>query len=99
LAFFVLEETLPSKKLALDERVPLLPEIDVEEDGEHYSHDENTIDSMDTAAEADRPSSLLHILQDKAVWAPILIYGIISSYYTPYDEVFALYSRLDHSLG
>jgi hypothetical protein len=28
-----------------------------------------------------------------------LIYGVISSYYVPYDEVFALYARLDHSLG
>lgn len=104
MAYFVLEETLPSKKIVVleeaEERAPLLPNQEAAvEDVDIYQHDDSTLDSLETATEPERPLSLWNILSERSVWVPILMYGIIATYYIPYDEVFALYSRLDHSLG
>jgi hypothetical protein len=72
MAFFVLEETLPNKKIViLDDRVPLLANEDVIVEDDDHSHDENTIDSLqssETAAEPDLPPSLFSLLQEKTVW-------------------------------
>lgn len=69
LAFFVLEETLPNKKLViLDDRVPLLADdIDIDNE-DHYSHDDDTMDSLQTVAEPDSPPSLFKLLNEKTVW-------------------------------
>lgn len=59
-----------------------------------------TVDPEDASGETiPAKPSIFMLLKDPSIRYSILMYAIIQSYNFVYDECFALYARLEHSLG
>ncbi|KAL3900423.1 MAG: hypothetical protein SGCHY_001349 [Lobulomycetales sp.] len=111
LAYLYLEETLPMDKRMINSSpnpqeevlIPLLADRDDNFNGstaDGEQDDFNPVDPEDASGETiPAKPSIFMLLKDPSIRYSILMYAIIQSYNFVYDECFALYARLEHSLG